>query len=107
MAKTPEGIVKSRITKTLQELGAWYFFPPSNGYGRAGIPDVIGILHGAPFAIEAKAKKNKPTALQLRELERIQAAGGLALVVNEENVEELKATLETWVRNRWLPGVDE
>ena len=102
MAHGPEKKVKDRIRKTLEELGAWYFFPPSNGYGRAGIPDVIGILRGVPFAIEAKAGKNKPTMLQLRELERIQAAGGLALVVNENNVDELKTLLLKQMRNEWI-----
>lgn len=93
MAHGPEKKVKDRIAKTLKELGAWYFMPPANGYGRAGIPDFIGILRGRPFAIEAKAGKNKPTALQLRELALIKAAGGFAIIVNEENVEELKALL--------------
>ena len=71
MAKTPEAVVKAKIVKTLQELGCWYFMPPANGYGRAGIPDFIGCMNGLLIAIEAKAKKIKPTALQLRELDRI------------------------------------
>ena len=102
MARTPEALVKAKISKTLQELGAWYFMPPANGYGRAGIPDFIGCLRGRLIAIEAKAKKNKPTALQLRELDRIRAAGGYAIVVNEENVDELKTLLLKQMRKEWI-----
>ena len=107
MAQTPEGRVKARVAITLKEMGIWYFMPPANGYGRAGIPDFIGCMNGGLIAIEAKAGKNKPTALQLRELERIQAAGGLSLVIDESNITQLKEILEKWVRNRWLPGADE
>ena len=98
MAHGPEKKVKDKIAKTLKELDAWFFMPPANGYGRAGIPDFIGIISGHPIAIEAKAGKNQPTALQLREIERIRTAGGTALIVNEENVEDLKAILEKAVK---------
>lgn len=102
MAQTPEGRVKARTKKVLEELECWFFMPPANGYGRAGIPDFIGCLNGVFFAIETKAGKNKPTALQIRELERIQAAGGYAIVVNEENVDDLKPLLLKQMRKEWI-----
>ena len=91
---TSEGVVKKRIKQILEELGCYYFMPPANGYGRAGIPDFVGCFRGLFIAIEAKSGKNKPTALQLREIDRIKTAGGWALVVNEQNVDELKKILE-------------
>ena len=102
MARTPEAIVKLKIANTLKELGCWYFMPPANGYGRAGIPDFIGCMNGLLIAIEAKAGKNKPTALQLREIDRIKAAGGYAIVVNEENVDDLKTLLLKQMRKEWI-----
>lgn len=90
---TPEGKVKARIKAILSELGAYYFMPPANGFGRAGVPDIVGCLNGRFFAIEAKAGKGKTTALQERELKKIKEAGGLALVVNEENLNELEGML--------------
>lgn len=104
MAQTPEKLVKNRIDAILKELGAWYFKPSANGYGRSSIPDFVGNLNGLFFAIEAKAKGNKPTALQARELERIKAAGGFAKVINEDNVDGLKADLEEWSKNKWIPS---
>ena len=93
---TPESKVKKRIKAILEELPCYFFMPPANGYGRAGIPDFVGCLNGMFFSIEAKAGKGKTTALQDRELERIRQAGGLALIVNEENLDGLKIILEGW-----------
>lgn len=86
---TPEGKVKAAIKKLLDENNIYYFMPATGGYGRSGVPDFIGCARGKFFSIEAKAGKAKPTALQLREMERIKAAGGLAFVINEETVDDL------------------
>lgn len=91
MAMTPEGRVKAAVRKMLGELGAYHFSPPANGYGRMGIPDIIGCYRGYFFAIECKAGRGKLTALQELEIERIREAGGVAWVVNEENIEEVRA----------------
>jgi Holliday junction resolvase len=77
----------------LKEHGAYYFFPAANGLGRAGIPDIIICLHGYFLAVECKAGKGTTTALQERELQRIRNAGGVALVINEHNMDELKDVL--------------
>ena len=90
---TPEAKVKKKVREILDDLGIYYFFPPANGYGRAGIPDVIGCFNGRFIAIECKAGKGKTTALQERELERIADAGGYSVVVNEDNLAELKEQL--------------
>jgi Holliday junction resolvase len=58
--------------------------------GRAGVPDIIACFKGHFLAIEAKAGKNKPTALQEREIANIQKAGGLAMVLNEDNLDLLE-----------------
>lgn len=86
---TPEGKVKAAIKKLLDEHSIYYFMPATGGYGRSGVPDFIGCARGKFFSIEAKAGKAKPTALQLREMERIKAAGGLAFVINEETIDDL------------------
>lgn len=70
-------------------MGAYYFYPVTGGYGKSGVPDIIGCHAGLFFGIECKAGKNKPTALQEKNLKEIKAAGGLALVVNEDNMHEV------------------
>lgn len=88
---TPEGKVKERAKRILDSIGAYYFMPATGGYGRSGIPDIVGCLNGVFFAIECKANGGRPTALQLREIDRINVAGGFAIVVDEDNVSLLES----------------
>jgi Holliday junction resolvase len=94
MAQTPEGKVKARVKKTLDEMGIYHFSPFQAGMGRAGIPDIIGCYNGMFVAFECKAGKGKTTALQEREINAIRIAKGLAFVINEENVDQLKELLQ-------------
>jgi Holliday junction resolvase len=85
-AKTPEAKVKAKVVAQLKALGAYYFYPVTGGFGRSGVPDIVGCYKGRFFAIECKAGTNKPTPLQQKNLDEIAKAGGLAWVVNENNV---------------------
>lgn len=90
---TPEGAVKKQVRKILNAHGVYYFFPATHGYGRSGVPDVVCCYKGRFIAVECKAGGGKATALQERELRRIRDAGGVALVVNENNLNELENLL--------------
>lgn len=94
---TPEGKVKAAVRKILVEEGVYYFSPAANGFGRAGIPDIICCVHGRFVAFELKAGKGKTTALQEREIDAINNNGGFALVVNEHNIGLVKETI-TWLK---------
>ena len=100
MAEQPEVKVKKRIKQVLMDLGAWYCMPMGTGYGNSGVPDFICCIQGTFVAIEAKAGKNTTTALQDREIRRINDAGGLALVVREEGLDTLAKDLTALVRGR-------
>lgn len=91
---TPEGKVKRNVTTLLKEHEVWYFFPANNGFGKAGIPDIIAIVRGKFVGIEVKADATKkPTALQIKCGEEIQRAGGLWLVVCDKSSLELLETI--------------
>lgn len=90
MPKTPEGKVKDKVVSILKSEDVYYFFPATHGFGRSGVPDIIACVGGRFLGIECKAGKNKPTALQVREIEAIRKSGGVAVVVNEENWEETR-----------------
>ncbi len=83
---TPESKVKSAVVKLLKAHNVYYFFPATHGYGRSGVPDIVACVRGRFIAIECKAGKNEPTALQQREIKSIQIAGGIAMVIRESNV---------------------
>jgi len=93
MAATPESKVKDKLRKYLTQLGIYHFMPAANGFGRAGIPDIIGCYNGQFVAFECKAGKNIPTALQEREIRNIQAAKGWAFVITELNVDHVEELL--------------
>lgn len=92
---TPEGKVKARVIKTIKAFNAYYFMPIGGMYSKIGVPDIICCYNGRFVAIECKAGKNKPTALQERELKTIRDAGGYALVINEENIDDVRNLLES------------
>ena len=94
MAITPETKVKRKVTQILNQYECYFFFPASNGFGRAGIPDIIVCYRGQFIAIECKAGKNTTTALQRRELSTIEKAGGYSLVINESNIDQVIAVLD-------------
>lgn len=94
MALTPEAKVKRDVAKILDIYNVYYFFPPANGYGRQGIPDIICCIHGHFLAIECKAGKGTTTVLQDREIAKITQNGGTAMVVNEKNMHELHDLLK-------------
>lgn len=94
---TPEGKVKQKVTKALKEIGAYYFYPVTSGFGTSGLPDVVACYQGRFFGIECKAGRNKPTALQAKNLSEILEAGGFSIVVNEDNVDNLLPLMVAWV----------
>jgi hypothetical protein len=96
MASTPEKKVKTKVVGILKSYGAYYFFPVTGGFGASGVPDIVGCYRGRFFGIECKAGKNKPTTLQDRNLGSITAQGGMALVVNEENIQDVADMLYLW-----------
>lgn len=91
MASTPEKKVKDKIVKVLKEEGVYYFFPATHGFGRSGVPDIVCCVNGYFLAIEVKAGTNKPTALQVREIEAIRRCNGVAVVANAENWDTVRA----------------
>lgn len=98
MAKaTPEGKVKQKLIDFLKSLGGdcFYYMPVQNGMGQTGIPDIMAIIKGVPFAFECKATpKQHPTVLQAYALDRIHKARGVAWVVDADNVDLVKNSVE-------------
>ena len=93
---TPEAKVKAKVVKILKTHGVYYFYPVTGGFGRSGIPDVICCVSGYFLAIECKAGNNKPTPLQEAEMQKIRDAGGVTLVVNETNIDDVELLIRTY-----------
>lgn len=93
---TPEGKVKARVKKILTDMGAYYAMPLGTGFGNAGVPDFLVCFSGRFFGIEVKANGNKPTALQLHNMVQIRKAGGIAFIIDETNIDNLRKEMEKW-----------
>ncbi len=93
MASTKEVKVKTLIDRRLTAYNALWTNNIGSGYAKAGVSDKTACRSGVYFAIEAKAGKGMPTALQIKHLMAVEAAGGVALVINEHNLDYLEACL--------------
>jgi len=90
---TSEGDVKTAVKKLLTAHEWFWWMPPANGYGRAGIADINAVRRGAFLAVETKFGKNTPTVMQRKFLTQVMQAGGYALVVNETNIPQFEQWL--------------
>lgn len=97
---TPEAKVKKKVKDILKELGAYYTMPVTGGYGNSGVPDFIICIAGLFYGIECKANGGKPTALQLKHMDDIRKAGGIAVIVDETNVANLRKELLSYVESK-------
>ena len=94
MASTPEAKVKAKIKAILKEHNVYYAMPIGTGYGNSGVPDFLCCVNGHFFAIEAKAGKGVATALQIKNMQQIIDANGLAMVVREDNLDKLEERIK-------------
>lgn len=88
MAMTPEGKVKDIVKKHLKSKDIYFIMPATGGYGSSGAPDIVVCHKGMFYGLEIKSGANKPTALQMDNLNRIEENGGYAFVINESNVNQ-------------------
>jgi Holliday junction resolvase len=84
--KTPESFEKDDICKYLDSIGAWYFRAQMGGYGKSGIPDIVGCFGGQFFSIEVKREGKEPTVIQNKRMREIERTGGKAFWGTAEKV---------------------
>lgn len=85
--------VTAKIIAYLKTVpGLWWFKVHGGPMQQAGIPDLCVVHAGRAIFLEVKHPGGKPTPLQIAMMERIEAAGGVAAVVQstEDVVEVLK-----------------
>lgn len=88
----PEKKVEIKIRKYIQSLGG-YSLKTLGGSVPIGTPDLIACINGYFIAIEVKREKGgRVTPIQLRKIQDIKDAGGIAFVAN--NVELVKENLQ-------------
>jgi hypothetical protein len=92
---TPEGKVKAKVRKLLDNYGAYYFQPVQMGMGAAGL-DFHCMLAGArAFFVETKALGKQPTLRQQLMIEKLEHMGAKVFVIDDDvTLQELKEWLD-------------
>lgn len=102
MTHGPEFYEKKDICDFLDSLGpqrCWYFKPYMAGFGKSGVPDIVGSLCGTCFGVEVKRPGKAPTPIQKRRMAEIARTNGLAVAGTAEIVIQ---ALSDWLAVRGI-----
>ncbi len=101
-----ESALQRKITKALQQRGAWVLKTHGGAYQKVGIPDLFVCYRGRFIGFEVKTPQNRKgaTDLQIERLKEIRRAGGLAYVIRD--VESALKVLEMLDKKRLKKSVD-
>lgn len=92
---------QKKATKWLESKGAYCRKQNASGLSRTGTPDYINCLEGVFLAIEYKKSKNdKPTDLQKYNINKINKAKGIAIVLRPETFETFKMIIDIFLLDR-------
>lgn len=77
------------------------------GYSRAGLPDMHMVINGISVDVELKAPEGKPSELQKRNIEQINRAGSLAMVLYPAGFDDFKAIVKGVIQcNSVIPALN-
>ena len=99
-----EDVVKRLIKAYLDEIGAYYWMPPSGPFGKRAFPDFVGHWCGIFFTIEAKGYGGKITGGQVLTGTRIVDAGGVWLLIDHTNVHDIRNIFRRHGLGYWKGG---
>lgn len=81
MAQQEESKLVKKIQSAFAERGAWGFKYHGGMMSMVGVPDLIYCYKGRFVGVEVKQGNGKPSKIQLEQIRRIKASGGIAGVV--------------------------
>ena len=85
---------EEKVKAYLKEQGCWVLKTWSNGIQREGVPDLLVCCNSYFVGIELKAPTGKPTALQLKNIDWIRKASGIAIVLYPDQFKQFKDLIE-------------
>lgn len=85
---------ENKVKKFLKEQGAWFIKYNPEFFGAKGTPDILACCNGYFLGIEVKRETGKPSELQLKKIEQIRQAGGIAMVLKPSGFENFKKIVE-------------
>jgi len=89
-----ETTLKRRVVSFLDSIPNLEHFPYfSGGFGKAGVSDRIICYKGRFIGLELKDEKGISSELQLKFKDRIEKAGGIALIIRPSTFDLLKKVI--------------
>ena len=96
-----ESAFQKKATNWLESKGVYCRKYNASGLGRKGTPDYFNCLQGIFLAIEYKRSiKDKPTELQKHNIDTINKAQGIAIVLRPETFEMFKTIIEIFLLDK-------
>lgn len=92
MAKTEESKLEKQVEDYMTKRRVWQLARYQAQSSQNGLPDRLYLYKGYLLGFELKTNKGKPTLLQERKLELINANGGIGLIIRR--VEEVAEVLD-------------
>lgn len=99
---------ENRIKKFLEENNCWYIkYWGGAAFTKSGIPDLLTCVNGYFVAIEVKAPKGKPSALQLHNINKInEVSQGIAIVLYPDQFDDFKDMVQALHHGRNLDALE-
>lgn len=91
-----EKVFENKLKKYLKSKGAWVLkYWGGSVYTQAGVPDLLVCYKGKFIGIEVKAETGHASELQLKTIEQIKKAGGIAFVLFPKDYDKFVEWFET------------
>ena len=74
----------------MEAVNGWFFKVWGGGYQKSGIPDLLICVNGFFLAVELKAQNGTASELQKLNTARINAAGGIGIILYPDGFEEFQ-----------------
>ena len=78
---------ENKVKDYIDDHGGWHVKFFANAMTKKGIPDILACINSYFVAIEVKATHGKPSELQKYHVKKINAAGGLAVILYPQDWE--------------------
>ena len=100
---------ETKIKDYIENCGGWFIKYWGGGkYTKTGIPDLLACINGDFYGIEVKAPNGRVSTLQLMNLNKINNAGGYAILLYPKDFENFKKLIHgdksvyAELKKRWL-----
>lgn len=88
---------ESRLRKFLNDEGCYEVKFFANSFTKSGIPDILCCCNGYFIAIEVKALNGKPSELQKWNINKINLAGGIGVILYPDQFDKFKELIK-WLK---------